>query len=403
MEERCHELLDEELSNTEDEKSRKYNYNEDTCCHTHSVKWRSYGGARRGMTKNCLCTSCVHISLPKCPARCSHFDCLSTASRFLDDFDPNSVNNSAVYCNQIRSVYEPKYTSYYKISTTCSGALSPSNINEEKNHWSDVDKDSTFSTDEKINRMIIDFEIQHCKRLKLGMNYTDLNFPDSTETRQTENTNWRANFTGLACRTNRTLKFFSLDSSLYPAFAESLGIDVFNVPHSTVALIIDSANDNVHLLNHEIIFKTIELPNYESKSTVSIPVNTYSKKSLMDFIRGFTEGILPRFLRSQIVSFSGLCDLKQMIVSDKTLNKSVICVPELNTVTFTNFVLGKSFDGKNKMIDKIGTKFLEKDILVMYYAPWCGFCTSIAHIYLEVARFFASNNEIIFTRYDLNI
>src|SRR5699024_977404 len=123
-----------------------------------------------------------------------------------------------------------------------------------------------------------------------------------------------ANFTGLSCRTNRTLKFFSLDSALYPAFAESLGIDVFNVPHSTVALIIDPSNENVHVLNHEILYKEVELPNFDSKSVVSVPVNSYSKRSFVEFIKNFTEGTLPRFLRSQIVSSSGLCDLKQMIL-----------------------------------------------------------------------------------------
>lgn len=405
LEERCHELLDEEEAIFEEDRSKRYSDNEDTCCHTQAVKWRSFGGARRGMTKKCLCTSCVHISLPKCPARCSHFDCLSTASRFLDDFEPNSVNNSAMYCNQIKSVYEPKYTSYYKISTTCSGSLSPASGNEDTSghHWHDVDKYSAgaFSADEKISRMIQDFEIQHCRRLKLGMNYTDLNFPDSSENRQI---NWRANFTGLGCRTNQTLKFFSMDSSLYPAFAESLGIDVFNVPHSTVALIIDPSNENVHVLNHEILYKDVELPTFESVSTVQVPVNSYSKKSFMEFIKNFTDGTLPRFLRSQLISSSGLCDLKQMIINDNESGRSnVICVPELTALTFTNYVLGKSFDGKdNQTGTQMGGKNLmkinEKDVLVMYYAPWCGFCTSIAHIYLDVARFFAFSNEIVFTR-----
>ncbi|KAJ6216467.1 hypothetical protein RDWZM_007624 [Blomia tropicalis] len=406
LEERCHELLDDDegsVSNggsggqVEEQRSRRFNDNEDTCCHTETVNWRSFGGARRGMTKKCLCTSCVHISLPKCPAKCNHFDCLSTASRFLDDFDPNIVNNSAVYCNQIRSVFEPKYTSYYKISTTCSGTMSPTNVNDDNSHWYDVDKYSSLYKDEKISRMVQEFEIQHCRRLKLGMNYTDLNFPDNLESRQS--ISWRANFTGLACRTNRTLKFLALDSSLYPAFAESLGIDVFNVPHSTVAMIIDPNNENVHVLNHEILYREVELPNYDSKSVVNVPVNSYSKRSLMEFIKGFTEGTLPRFLRSQIVSSSGLCDLKQMIINDRTNNENIICVPELNTITFTNYVLGKSFVGSdNQTLLQIGSRLLEKDILVMYYAPWCGFCTSIAHIYLDVARFFAFSDEIIFAR-----
>jgi len=122
----------------------------------------------------------------------------------------------------------------------------------------------------------------------------------------------------------------------------------------------------------------------------------------MIFIKDFTEGTLPRFFRSQIVSSSGLCDLMQSSrkVDDEAFsNSSVICVPELNSFTFTNYVLGKSIDAKdNRTLTEMSSKLMDKDILVMYYAPWCGFCTSIAHIYLDVARFFAFSNEIIFTR-----
>lgn len=347
------------------------------------------------MTKKCLCTSCVHISLPKCPARCNHFDCLSTAARFLDDFDPNFVNNSAVYCNQIKTVYEPKYTSYYKISTTCSGLISPSVDSEDNSQWNDVNRHSILSSDDKISQMIQDFEIQHCRRLKLGMNYTDLNFPDSSDVRKN---NWRANFSGLACRTNRTLKFMALDSSLYPAFAESLGIDVFNVPHSTIAVIIDPQKESVHVLDHEILYEEVEMPNFESKSIVNVPVNSYSKKTFIEFIKNYTDGSLPRFLRSKMVSSSGLCDLKQMIIVKPSSNNSVICVPELNSLTFINYIMEKSFDGKDDQLKSFG-KFSNKDFMVMYYAPWCGFCTSIAHVYLDVARFFAFSSDIIFTRF----
>lgn len=459
LEERCHELLDEEEENRasssssasteEGYPSRRYTDTEDTCCHSQTVRWRSFGGARRGMTKRCLCTACVRISLPKCPARCTHFDCLSTAARFLDDFEPNAVNNSAVYCNQIRSVYEPRYTTYYKISTSCSGSLSPSGLagggNEESGgaHWQDVEDAYTskghkgaLSADEKISRMIADFEIQHCRRLKLGMNYTDLNFPDSSDSRgqqfqQGQNSNqqdfnWRANFTGLACaRPNRTLNFLALDSALFPAFAESLGIDVFNVPHSTVALILDPPSENVHVLSHEIAYREVELPSLDASkpSVVSVPVNSYSKRSFVEFIRNFTEGTLPRFLRSQLVSSSGLCDLRQMVLGggggeqmgetkltqeDKSTpspRPDVICVPELNTVTMTQYVLGRPptpiEDGRGQMnaTATAGARLLaSKDVILFYYAPWCGFCTSIAHIYLEVARFFAFSGDIVFAR-----
>jgi len=90
--------------------------------------------------------------------------------------------------------------------------------------------------------------------------------------------------------------------------------------------------------------------------------------------------------------------LKQNILAKDSNNMTnVICVPELNSETFTTFILGKSFAPYELINDHIGD-LLSKDVVVMYYAPWCGFCTSIAHIYLEVARKFAYSNDIIFTR-----
>lgn len=386
LEERCHELLDQK-ERIDTDNRRKFNDNIDTCCHTQTVKWRSFGGARHGMNKKCLCTSCVHISLPKCPARCNHFDCLSTASRYLDEFDPNFVNNSAVYCNQIKNSYQPKYTPYYKIVTTCSGNLQDSHSDDL---WTNKEL-QTLTADEKIGRMIQEFEIQHCRKLKLGMNYSDLNFPETNENRKY---NLRADFTGLACRTNRTLKFMAFDSLLYPAFAESLGIDVFNVPHATIALIIDPTKETVHVLNHEIRFE--ELSNEELPNTFNA-INSYSKIAFIEFIKNFTAGTLPRFLRNQVPLTSGFCDYQQMISENRTSNTSIICVPELNTVSFINVVLGKSLE---KNVEH-QSKFLDKDIIVMYYAPWCGFCSSIAHIYLDVARFFHFSDDIIFARYEV--
>lgn len=416
LEEKCHELLDEEEEKKEWKgwaNNNNNNNNEDTCCHSQMVGWRSFGSARRGMSKKCLCTSCVHISLPKCPAKCSRFDCLGTAARFLDDFDPNSVNTSAIYCNQIKSLYEPKYTSYYKISTTCSGTIAASMKHskggeEENNPWT-LDMSNRFggeqTLDDRIGRMIQDFEIQHCRRLKLGMDYTDLNFPDSSDVYKS--LAWRANFTGLACRTNKTLNFVALDSVLYPAFAESLGIDMFNMPHSTVMVIVDPQQEATHLLEHEIMFQQIEMPiggfDALDKSIVHVPINSYSKKTFTEFIKNFTLGTLPRFQRSQFISFSsGLCDFRQLVLNEKEKNDQIICVPELNSVTFTNFVLGRYLNERDrKEFEPLRPKYIDKDILVMYYAPWCGFCSSIAHIYLDVARFFAYSTNIIFTRFEL--
>jgi hypothetical protein len=355
LEEKCHEMMEPENNTiTVTTPFNRRAIEGDSCCHSQTVRWRPSGKAT---DKKCFCTACVHISLAKCPASCKRFNCLATASRFLSDFDPNSVNNTATYCNQIKSSYQPKYTSYYRIITSCSGTHPSYNELDDKYFISNLeDQPNLHNYDEKVGKMVEDSELQHCHRLNLGLKYSDLNFPDSTEGNQ----QWRTNFTGLSCRTNKTLKFAVLDSILFPAFAENLGIDVFNETHASVGVIVDSSSENIYVLSRQ-----------------SSDTRTISKRSLVEFIKNFTIGSLPRFFKSTVIpTSSGLCH------SDS--KERVICVPEISSDIFSRVVLDSS-----------------KDVVLMYYAQWCGFCSSIAHIYLDVARLFADIQGIVFARYPL--
>lgn len=350
LDEKCHEMMENNSLNLISTTNRRGVMESDSCCHSQTVRWRVSG---KGSDKKCFCTACVHLSLAKCPANCQRFNCLATASRFLSDFDPNSINSTATYCNHIRSTFQPKYTSYYRIVTTCSGTHPTYNELDDKYFITDIEEQSNSHNDEKVGKMIEDSERQHCHRLNLGLKYSDLNFPDSAEGNQF----WRTNFTGLSCRANRTLKFAALDSILFPAFAENLGIDVFNETHASVGVIVDNSNENIYVLSHE--------------SSDSLTIN---KRSLVEFIKNFTSGSLPRFFKSTVIPLSsGLC------LSEN--KERVICVPEISSETFTRVVLDRS-----------------KDVILMYYAPWCGFCSSIAHIYLDVARLFVDVQGIVFAR-----
>ena len=319
----------------------------DTCCHSDVIHWRVAG---KSVSKKCFCTACVHVSLARCPASCKRFNCLATASRYLDTFDPGSVNRTASYCNEIRSSYQPKYTPYYKIIVSCSGNQ-PSVSEFDDSHYSFY-KNDLHKQDEKIERMVKDFEVQHCQRLNLGLSHSDLNFPESSEGQQ----HWRSNFTGLSCRTNKTLNFAAIDSVLFPEFAENLGIDLLNAVHSTVGVIIEAQTENIFVLDNKITNFT-----------------TINKKVFVEFMKNYTSGSLERFLKSE-TSTKGHC-----------LNENdtqVICVPEVTGDKFAQVVLDNS-----------------KDVVLMYYAPWCGFCSSVAHIFLTVAKFFMDIKEISFARF----
>ena len=52
--------------------------------------------------------------------------------------------------------------------------LSSNNLNSFKQQLH-----QTEYVDESMQRMLKNFEEQHCKRLSLGLNYNDFNFPDS--------------------------------------------------------------------------------------------------------------------------------------------------------------------------------------------------------------------------------
>lgn len=51
--------------------------------------------------------------------------------------------------------------------------------------------------------------------------------------------------TGLACKSNRTLSFLSMDSLNYGLVAEKLGVSVRHAVQSTAAIIIDSQVSNL--------------------------------------------------------------------------------------------------------------------------------------------------------------
>ncbi|XP_023239102.1 thioredoxin domain-containing protein 11-like [Centruroides sculpturatus] len=91
-----------------------------------------------------------------------------------------------------------------------------------------------------------------------------------------------------------------------------------------------------------------------------------------EFVVSYTENLLNRHLRSAV---------KYKMGCDTSPGFEGVCVHEITTDRFQNVVLDT-----------------EKDVVVMYYAPWCAFCGSVAHVFLTVARYFAGISGIIFVR-----
>ncbi|KAL0617572.1 Thioredoxin domain-containing protein 11, partial [Plecturocebus cupreus] len=140
------------------------------------------------------------------------------------------------------------------------------------------------------------------------------------------------NFTGLSCRTNKTLNIYLLDSNLFWLYAERLG-----APSSTqvkeFAAIIDMKEESHYILD---------------------PKQALMKLTLESFIQNFS------------VLYSPL--KRHLIGSDSAQFPSQHLITEVTTDTFWEVVLQK------------------QDVLLLYYAPWCGFCPSLNHIFIQLAR-----------------
>lgn len=370
LEEKCHEI--------QDPKAVLREINSDSCCFTDKFPLTT-----KLRKKQCLCTMCIQAEVSKYPSAGHGFDCQSPLTNHFRSIDlENYVNQSVMYCNDIRFSYRPPYTPYYEVHFACSADYQTGVQQESLPPMEGVSSEEldggspeyphypffpfiemlvSSKTDDRIQRMVQTFERQYCSKLRMGLQYNDFLFPEHYESSQT----WRTNFTGLGCQQNGTLRFLAMDSVLFPAFAESAGMNVSLVTHKTLAFIIDQKNENVFLLHHD-------LPRTASETQKLI-----TKKQIYEFIRNFTTSSLTRYLRVH----GGDISASEQCLPGK---RNVVCVPELTSATFDSVVMRPG-----------------KDVVVFYYTNWCGFCTSISHVYLSVARFFAGVKEIVFTRINM--
>ncbi|CAH1794398.1 unnamed protein product, partial [Owenia fusiformis] len=175
-------------------------------------------------------------------------------------------------------------------------------------------------------------KLQKCLSMKGTMDFSAKDFPK---------------FTGLGCRTNRTLNFYVMDTKHNAAYADRYGMNIEGAADRTGMALVDKKDESNFVLNTNI-----------------------TKENIVSFILNYTEGNLHRHLRSD--------DLN---TQDCHYKDPEPCIVEVTSKTFRTIVL----DSK-------------KDVLLLYYAPWCGFCASLAHVYLALARYFHNAKDIVFAR-----
>ncbi|KAK2507216.1 hypothetical protein MC885_008306 [Smutsia gigantea] len=139
-------------------------------------------------------------------------------------------------------------------------------------------------------------------------------------------------FTGLSCRTNKTLNIYLLDSNLFWLYAERLGAPC-TARVKEFATIVDVKEESHYILD---------------------PTQALRKFTLESFIQNFS------------VLYSPL--KRHLIGSDSAQFPSQHLITEVTTDTFWEVVLQK------------------QDVVLLYYAQWCGFCPSLNHVFIQLAR-----------------
>lgn len=161
-------------------------------------------------------------------------------------------------------------------------------------------------------------------------------------------------FTGLRCRTNRTLRFYVLDVALNRPLAVRLGAAADRSPPlgGPFATIVDLKDEVHYVLRRR-------------------PAATLTE-SLEAFIRNFSApySLLQRHLVGEEEDGSA---------GDGETRRRLLT--ELTTSSFLPAVMD-----------------LQKDVLLFYYTQWCGFCSVLNHVLIQLARLLQGNSTITVAR-----
>lgn len=177
--------------------------------------------------------------------------------------------------------------------------------------------------------------------------------------------------TGLRCQTNRTLRFYVLDLALNWPLAVRLGAtgnrsaslyQEHGVQSDGSFAAIVNLKDEVHYVLHRSPAATLT-------------------ESLEAFIRNFSApySLLQRHLVGEEDRKGGDEETRHPDTNQHSPPR--LLITELTTSSFLPSVMD-----------------LEKDVLLFYYTQWCGFCSVLNHIIIQLARLLQGNSTITVAR-----
>lgn len=181
-------------------------------------------------------------------------------------------------------------------------------------------------------------------------------------------------FTGLRCRTNKTLRFYVLDSSLNWPLAVRLGaLGNGSAAHQQGLRLLGSMSGGSS-------FATIVNLKDEVHYVLNRSPITTLTQSLEDFIRNFSAPYSP--LQRHLVGEgdSGTGGEYGKPPWQETRPKPAL-IAELSTSSFLPSVMDP-----------------HKDVLLFYYTQWCGFCSSLNHVIIQMARLLKGHSTVTIAR-----
>lgn len=181
--------------------------------------------------------------------------------------------------------------------------------------------------------------------------------------------------TGLRCQTNRTLRFYVLDVALNWPLAVRLGASGNRSAslHQAAGAQGDGSGDG----SFAAIVNLKDEVHYVLHRS---PAATLTE-SLEAFIRNFSApySVLQRHLVGEEDRRGGEEEAKHPL--EHQHSPPSLLITELTTSTFLPSVMD-----------------IQKDVLLFYYTQWCGFCSVLNHVIIQLARLLQGNSTITVAR-----
>ncbi|XP_069545704.1 thioredoxin domain-containing protein 11 [Brachyistius frenatus] len=183
--------------------------------------------------------------------------------------------------------------------------------------------------------------------------------------------------TGLRCQTNRTLRFYVLDVDLNWPLAVRLGAS-----GNRSASLLQEAGARGDVSADGSFAAIVNLKDEVHYVLRRSPAATLTE-SLEAFIRNFSApySLLQRHLVGQEGRKGSEEEEEAKRADEHQHPPPRLLITELTTSTFLPSVMD-----------------LEKDVLLFYYTQWCGFCSVLNHIIIQLARLLQGNRSITVAR-----